>query len=181
MFWQNFRKAENKARRSILEMKPAPFFGPFKKLQNQKQIILYGYSPHVIPIPEDWDKSVHVTGYWFLEQNREWQPPIELVNFLEAGTVPVYIGFGSMVNRKARETTDLVLEALEMSGQRGVLSAGWGGLKSEDLPDNVFMIDSIPFTWLFPQMSAVVHHGGAGTTSIGLWAGRSNGHYTFYG
>ena len=84
MFWQNFRKAENKARRSILEMKPAPFFGPFKKLQNQKQIILYGYSPHVIPIPEDWDKSVHVTGYWFLEQNREWQPPIDLVNFLES-------------------------------------------------------------------------------------------------
>jgi sterol 3beta-glucosyltransferase len=35
----------------------------------------------------------------------------------------------------------------------------------------VFMIGSIPFGWLFPQMAAVVHHGGAGTTSIGLWAG----------
>ena len=33
------------------------------------------------------------------------------------------------------------------------------------------MIDSVPFDWLFPRMAAVVHHGGAGTTSMGLRAG----------
>jgi UDP:flavonoid glycosyltransferase YjiC (YdhE family) len=76
-----------------------------------------------------------------------------------------------MVNRKPEETTALVLKALERSGQRGVLSAGWGGLRKKDLPDSVFMIETIPFSWLFPQMAAVVHHGGAGTTSLGLRAG----------
>ena len=33
------------------------------------------------------------------------------------------------------------------------------------------MVDSLPFGWLFPQMAALVHHGGAGTTSMGLRAG----------
>jgi UDP:flavonoid glycosyltransferase YjiC (YdhE family) len=44
-------------------------------------------------------------------------------------------------------------------------------LKKDELPETVFMIGSIPFSWLFPQMAAVVHHGGAGTTSMALWAG----------
>jgi UDP:flavonoid glycosyltransferase YjiC (YdhE family) len=76
-----------------------------------------------------------------------------------------------MVNRKPEETTDLVLQALARAGQRGVLSSGWGGLKKEDLPETVFMIGSMPHSWLFPQMAAVVHHGGAGTTAAGLRAG----------
>jgi sterol 3beta-glucosyltransferase len=33
------------------------------------------------------------------------------------------------------------------------------------------LIDSAPHDWLFPQMAAVVHHGGAGTTAAGLRAG----------
>jgi sterol 3beta-glucosyltransferase len=33
------------------------------------------------------------------------------------------------------------------------------------------LIDAAPHDWLFPQMAAVVHHGGAGTTAAGLRAG----------
>lgn len=171
MIWQNYRAADNQARRQVLEMAPAPFWGPFASLRRQEKTIIYGYSPHVLPPPGDWGDFIHVTGYWFLDPPAGWEPPIDLVNFLNSGTPPVYIGFGSMVNSKPGETTDLVLQALARTGQRGVLSAGWGGLKEEALPENVFMIGSIPFGWLFPQMAAVVHHGGAGTTSMGLWAG----------
>jgi sterol 3beta-glucosyltransferase len=171
MLWQNYRAADGQARRQVLHMAPASFWGPFHSLQKEKQTILYGYSPQVIPFPKDWGDFIHVTGYWFLDPPAGWEPPIDLVNFLQSGLPPVYIGFGSMVNRKPRETTDLVLQALARAGQRGVLSAGWGGLKKEELPETVFMIGSIPFSWLFPQMAAVVHHGGAGTTSMGLWAG----------
>jgi len=169
MLWQNYRAADSKARREILHLPPAPFWGPFGALE--KQTILYGYSPHVIPPPADWPDAVHVTGYWFLEPPAGWEPPAELVAFLQAGPPPVYIGFGSMVNRKAEETTHLILEALARTGQRGILSAGWGGLQQRDLPETVMMIGGVPFDWLFPQMAAVVHHGGAGTTSIGLRAG----------
>ena len=171
MMWQNYRAADNKARREVLQLPPASFWGPFASLHRQKQTILYGYSPQVLPPPSDWDDFIHVIGYWFLEPPAGWEPPSDLVNFLQSGPPPVYIGFGSMGSSKPEETTDLVLQALARTGQRGVLSAGWGGLKKEDLPETVFMIDSIPFSWLFPKMAVVVHHGGAGTTSIGLWAG----------
>ena len=171
MMWQTFRAADNKARSEVLQMTQAPFRGPFASLEKKKRTILYGYSPQVIPFPKDWGEHNHVTGYWLLGPSAGWEPPIDLVHFLESGPPPVYIGFGSMVNRKPEETTDLVLQALKQSGQRGVLSAGWGGLKKEELPESVFMTGSVPHTWLFPRMAAVVHHGGVGTTAAGLWAG----------
>jgi UDP:flavonoid glycosyltransferase YjiC (YdhE family) len=171
MMWQTFRAADNKARSQVLQIAPASFWGPFASLQRQKQTILYGYSPKVIPFPKDWGDFLHVTGYWFLEPSAGWEPPIDLVNFLQSGPPPVYIGFGSMVNRKPEETADLVLQALARTSQRGILSSGWGGLKKEELPETVFMIGSIPHTWLFPKMAAVVHHGGVGTTAAGLRAG----------
>jgi sterol 3beta-glucosyltransferase len=64
--------------------------------------------------------------------------------------------------------TRIVLEALEMSGQRGVLSRGWAGLGSAELPREVLLVNEMPHDWLFPRMAAVVHHGGAGTTAAGL-------------
>ena len=49
---------------------------------------------------------------------------------------------------------------------------GWGDLGKADLPETVQYVDSVPHDWLFPRLSAVVHHGGAGTTSTGLRYGR---------
>jgi sterol 3beta-glucosyltransferase len=133
---------------------------------------LYAYSQHVLPVPEDYPLHVHVTGYWFMDRQSNWQPPADLVRFLASGTPPVYVGFGSMSGTKARERAAIVLEALAKTGRRGLLASGWGGLKATDLPENVFMLDQAPHDWLFPQVSAVVHHGGAGTTAAGLRAGK---------
>jgi UDP:flavonoid glycosyltransferase YjiC (YdhE family) len=76
-----------------------------------------------------------------------------------------------MNNRNPEESTQLVLDALMSSGQRGILLTGWGGLSSADLSDDVFKMDDVPHDWLFPRAAAVVHHGGAGTTAAGLRAG----------
>jgi len=171
MMWQMLRAADNKARTQVLQMAPAPFWGPFVSLQREAQPIIYGYSPQVIPPPADWGDHIHVTGYWFLEPPAGWEPPSDLVNFLQSGPPPVYVGFGSMLSRKPEETAELVLQALAQTGQRAVLSSGWGGLRKENLPETVFMVGSIPHSWLFPKMAAVVHHGGAGTTGAGLQAG----------
>lgn len=66
---------------------------------------------------------------------------------------------------------DLILSALAEAGQRGIILSGWAGLQRADVPDTMFMLDSAPFSWLFSRVAAVVHHGGAGTTSAGLRAG----------
>lgn len=181
MMWQMLRSADNRARAQVLKMTPAPFWGPFASLQRESQPIIYGYSPQVIPAPADWPDSIHVTGYWFLDPPAGWEPPSDLVDFLEAGPPPVYVGFGSMLSRKPEETTDLVLQALARTSQRAVLSSGWGGLKKGKLPETVLLVGSIPHSWLFPRMAAVVHHGGAGTTGAGLRAGMPSIIIPFFG
>jgi len=133
--------------------------------------MLSAYSPNIIPPPADWPESAHITGYFFLDPKTDWQPPPELKAFLEAGDPPIYIGFGSMGGRNPEQLAEIIMEALTKSGQRGLLLTGWGGLRPELVPENVFVVDSAPHSWLFPRMAAVVHHGGAGTTAEGLRAG----------
>jgi sterol 3beta-glucosyltransferase len=132
---------------------------------------LYAYSPVVLPTPADWDRSSVAAGYWFLDRPRSWEPSASLRAFLIAGPPPVYVGFGSMPSQDAARTTRIVLAALERTGQRGVLATGWGGLAAADLPPSVYLLAEAPHDWLFPQMAAVVHHGGAGTTAAALRAG----------
>jgi sterol 3beta-glucosyltransferase len=135
--------------------------------------VLYPFSPFVIPVPDDYPAHVHVTGYWFLPDDNDWQPDPALTAFLDAGPAPVYVGFGSMAFKKdIAARTQSILSALAATAQRAILARGWGGLSAADLPENVMMIDAVPHDWLFPRMSAVIHHGGAGTTAAGLRAGK---------
>ncbi len=133
--------------------------------------LLGAYSPTVIPRPEDAPPTAHVTGYWFDDAQPHWVPPPALETFLQSGTPPVYVGFGSMRGEDPAGFAITILEALSSAGQRGLLLTGWGGMRPPSLPDTVFAIDSAPHSWLFPRMAAVVHHGGAGTTGAGLRAG----------
>jgi sterol 3beta-glucosyltransferase len=169
LMWQGFRTADRLSRQQVLNLPPAPFWGSYKSAVMQRYPTVYGFSPSVIPKPADWQKT-EIVGDWFLAAS-DWTPPADLVEFLQNGAPPVYIGFGSMGIRNPEATADLVLQAIARTGQRAILQAGWGGLSKADVPDNVLMVNSVPHSWLFPRMAAVVHHGGAGTTAAGLRAG----------
>ncbi len=112
-----------------------------------------------------------MTGYWFLPALADWQPPAALRQFLEDGPPPIYVGFGSMSLKTAARQTQVVLDALALSGQRAILSTGWGGLKQGSVPATVCFAEDVPHDWLFARVTAVLHHGGAGTTATGLRAG----------
>jgi UDP:flavonoid glycosyltransferase YjiC (YdhE family) len=170
VLWLPVRRVVNKWRKEQLRLPPLGTNYP-RQYRQQQAPILYGFSPHVVPKPADWGDHVQVTGYWFLGSATDWQPPPKLVDFLEAGRPPIYVGFGSMNTRDPEETADVILQALTLTKQRGVLLTEWDGLSTFDSSDNVFVIRSVPFDWLFPRMAAVVHHGGAGTTAAGLRAG----------
>lgn len=133
--------------------------------------VINAYSQHLFPNPDDWPNCVHTVGFWFLDQEKSWTPPDELLSFLAAGAAPVYVGFGSMASSNAEGTTKIVIDALTRAGVRGIIATGWGGLKADELPDTFFKLDYAPHDWLFPHMAAVVHHGGAGTTAAGIRAG----------
>lgn len=133
--------------------------------------LLGAYSSTVIPHPSDWPESMYITGYWLPDADTEWQPPPELESFLDAGDPPIYVGFGSMSGLHPERLAHIILEALVISGQRGLLLTGWGGIHAISAPNRVFVINSAPHSWLFSRMAAVAHHGGAGTTAEGLRSG----------
>ncbi|MCU0486253.1 MAG: glycosyltransferase [Anaerolineales bacterium] len=141
-----------------------------KKFRSTRPPILYGFSKHVLPPPADWGDEAIVSGYWFFPERAAWQPDSDLVAFLQAGPPPVYVGFGSMRLPNAGQTTQIVVEALRQTGQRGLLLSGNGGLL--DVKEHgIHTFSGAPFSWLFPQMSALIHHGGSGTTALGIRAG----------
>src|SRR5690606_36121659 len=111
-----------------------------------------------VPPASDWDEHVYTAGFWFLEQP-QWTPPAELVQFIEAGPAPIYIGFGSMTSSDPEATIQRIAKVLTNLGLRGVIPARWGSrvFTQDDLPDHLHAIDGVPHRWLFPRMDAVVH------------------------
>lgn len=170
--WQVARKYDSMVRRELLDLQPLPFFGPAKRHEIEEIPLLYAYSPAVLPRPVDWPERIHVTGYWFADLPNGWEPSPELSAFLNDGPPPVYVGFGSMTGGDPEGTLKIILKALELSRQRGVLLSGWAGLgEGYKLPEYAYAVQSVPHSWLFPRVAAVIHHGGAGTTGAGLRAG----------
>jgi len=169
--WQAARSAGNRARVEMLGLPSAPLFGMFDNEVFRRGPLLYGFSSAVLPRPADWEERIHVTGYWFADEPDSWVPPAELLAFLEGGPPPVYIGFGSMSSERPGETMRLVLDALATHGRRAIVHAGWSGITSTASPENVLVVGSVPHSWLFPRVGAIVHHGGAGTTAAAILAG----------
>lgn len=175
MGWQLFRKTVNRLRTETWGLPPHPFFGPYKANAQKRVPVLCGFSEQVVPRPPDWDAHVQMTGWW-LPEAPAWVPPAELVRFLEAGSPPVFIGFGSMPVRDPARTTATLIEAVRLSGRRAILHAGWAGLGGRDfaggaLSTDIFPLTFAPYGWLFPKMAALVHHGGSGTTGFGFASG----------
>lgn len=123
---------------------------------------LHGISPSVLPRPADWHPGLVMAGYWWPAMKPDWQPPTDLLDFLAAGTPPVFVGFGS----SAHIDPAFILEATRRAGVRAVVQGVEGALG-----DDAIAVGSIPHEWLFPRMAAVVHHAGAGTTAAGFRAG----------
>lgn len=163
----------NQFRDTVLHLPPKPKHADILHRADGSFIpFLHSYSEHVSPRPSDWPDRAHVTGYWFLDPPQDWYPPIELQAFLDAGEPPIYIGFGSMAGRNPERLARVAIAALLSTNHRGILATGWGGLQADTLPESIFKLDRASHAWLFPRVSAVIHHGGAGTTAAGLRAGR---------
>jgi UDP:flavonoid glycosyltransferase YjiC (YdhE family) len=137
-------------------------------------------SPSLIPKPDDWGNHISVAGFYFLEST-SYTADRALLDFLSAGPPPIYIGFGSIIVDNPQNLTEVVFEAIRRTGQRALVSIGWGGLGSSSVPDNIFLLGNVPHDWLFTRVSCVVHHGGAGTTAAGIRAGKPTVIVPFFG
>ena len=172
LMWNTLRPAYNEIVRPALGLPAYPRFAPFQHhfLAHPR---LFGFSPLLIKPSASWPDQTRVTGPWHLENRNDWQPPAALMQFLESGPPPIYIGFGSMLHHDAAAFTDKVFGALKRTSKRAVLATGWGGLSEKaDLDTTkVFALERAPHDWLLPRMALAVHHGGAGTTAAAARVG----------
>lgn len=119
------------------------------------------------PWPDPADPDLVQTGAWIVPEVRPLSS--ELETFLEAGEPPVYFGFGSM--RVRAELGLVVVGAARALGRRAIVSRGWAELSLLDDGRDCVSIGEVDHQALFPRVAAVVHHGGAGTTTAAARAG----------
>jgi len=148
---------------------PAHYGCPFERHIDRRHPAIVSCSSYIFARPTDWNENIHQNGYWFLEEQNEYIPPTELVDFLNKGEKPIYIGFGSMViGEETEKVLKIIIEGLAITGNRAIIS--WMG-KLQNIPETIFTVENIPHSWLFSKVSAVCHHGGAGTSAAGFKAG----------
>jgi sterol 3beta-glucosyltransferase len=184
VFWKATAGQINRWRKQHLGLRSTNL----DKMQANKVPFLYNFSPSVVPPPLDWVDWIIVTGYWFLDDSdstkkKKWEPPEDIVNFIDKARQDkkkiVYIGFGSIVVSDPKALTETIIESVKIAGVRCILCKGWSDRLNDKnaqnievpLPEDILSIKSVPHDWLFPQIDAAVHHGGAGTTGASLRAG----------
>jgi vancomycin aglycone glucosyltransferase len=123
--------------------------------------------PVLAPWPETADLDLVQTAAWILPDERPLPAGVEA--FLGAGPPPVYVGFGSM--RAPQDIARVAIEAIRAQGRRVLLARGWADLALIDDQDDCFAVGEVNQQALFGRVAAVVHHGGAGTTTTATRAG----------
>jgi sterol 3beta-glucosyltransferase len=149
--------------------------GYFQELYAGKIPMINGFSQVLVPKPRDWGSTFHITGFWFLDPPGplcQWDPPRDLTAFLDRGDPPVCVGFGSMDDPDSHDIIQIAVASVLQSGRRVVLLSGWSRAENHIKPSpNLYVAKEIPHSWLFSRVSAVIHHGGAGTTAAAVRAG----------
>ena len=95
----------------------------------------------------------------------------EVASWIAAGTPPIFFGFGSMPVESPADTVAMVSAACAQLGERLLVCSGWSDFSDVSHFEHVKVVGAMNYAAAFPACRAVVHHGGAGTTAIGLRAG----------
>lgn len=125
--------------------------------------------PALTVLPDGARLRVRQTGYPLPPQRGELSD--ELRRFLAAGPPPIYAGFGSMPYGNRERVGRLLVAAAERAGQRLVVYRGWARIPDVGPGSTCLFVDEEPHDLLFSQVSAVIHHGGAGTVATAARAG----------
>lgn len=142
--------------------------------QNGKRVLtLYPVSPILMPMDPAWDRYIQVTGYWYHPEADAcgYQEPAELSAFLDNGEKPIFIGFGKAESKELAQLQRLMLEVVKELGIKAIFQGDQIPAEQKHNTDKLYFIDNIPYSYIFPRVRAVVHHGGCTTNGLGIWAG----------
>ncbi|TMW59526.1 hypothetical protein Poli38472_004595 [Pythium oligandrum] len=184
LMWQGTESMVNKFRSEVLGLRK------IRKGGRGRDILLdlaiphaFMWSPALVPKPHDWGHIYDVIGTVQLKGvGSSYHPTPELETFLGNDGGPIFVGFGSMILSDPAKTTKMIIEAATQANVRVLIQSSWSDMAGDiKVPSNVFFLGNCPHDWLMPRVSAVVHHGGAGTTAAGLLAGKPTFIVPFFG
>jgi sterol 3beta-glucosyltransferase len=147
-------------------------FGMVKQFQVPAIRNIYGISPSFLLTPKDYPSGSRFTGFWFGKKEENLSK--DLLDFLQAGKPPLLLTFGSMPFKSRFDLQSAILKLTKLTGERVIVVKGWGLEQTERLEGNpaIKVLTCAPYDVLFPQVKAIIHHGGIGTTAECLRAGK---------
>ena len=110
----------------------------------------YCWSTSLVPKPSDWPSHINISGFFFLNLlNNSADPPKDLLDFIQNNdnSSLIYIGFGSITGHDRSHLLQIVLETLEQTGYKALLSNLAD--PADHLPSNAFRIGNVPHDWIF--------------------------------
>lgn len=130
----------------------------------------YLYSEHVLPRPDDFPANHQAVGFTYLEAPADFKPDQALVDFLSrhGSARKVYIDFGSNEHVDKPSLTATIVSAAKANGVKAIFRRPWYVSDSAAPPEDVFVTDALPHSWLFPRVDLILHAGGAGVTAMAL-------------
>lgn len=141
-------------------------------------ILMRRHSPHLnllaasralSPTYPDFPANLVQTGAWFLDEP-EFAPPPTLEDFLARHPRPLLATFGSMGAQDGQAVAELLVAAARRAAVPLLLQRGFSRFELPPAED-LYVADYAPHGWLFPRVSAAIHHGGAGTSTAACRAG----------
>jgi UDP:flavonoid glycosyltransferase YjiC (YdhE family) len=163
-------------RGSINTLRIREGMAPFKRVVAEAmhseilEMILVAVSSTICPRQPDWDERVYVCGFFSVpDQAEPWSIPEDLQRFLNAGGPPIYMTLGSMISvetstERLTDITRLLIKAAKLAGARAIIQSRWEDITTIPEDSDIYRITKAPHQYVFPHCSAVVHHGGSGTT-----------------
>jgi len=168
MHWRLLKPAESEQRRT-LGLPPATT-RPVARIVAAGSLEVQAYDKIFFPgLADEWGARRPLVGSMTLQLPTEVDD--EVSAWIEAGTPPIYFGFGSMPINSPTESVRMISDVCTELGERALLCAGFSDFHDTTAPDHVKVVASVNHAAVFPSCRAVVHHGGAGTTAAGMRAG----------
>ncbi len=176
IWWHQIAKAVNRFRGKLgLPASPQPTYR--RLLGSSDLLTLYSLSSSLFPRPSDWSEQCKVTAPWKLparlRDDLDEVLPADLERWIGEGDPPIFLGFGSMPVLEPQPLLDEIVAVARTLGRRAIVSENCvPAAAAASLPDDLRTVGAVDHDRLFPRCAAVVHHGGIGSITSSLGAGR---------
>jgi sterol 3beta-glucosyltransferase len=175
--WLAWLDEINHARQTHFNLPSAHWLDPSLRASPHEPLTLNGFSGQIVSRPNDWNEKQIITGYWRISGVKQLraelpdQQTICIQRFIEHSPEnTLAIGLGSPGTRDFGHMLNIIEQALTLANARAVLTIPFQ-YHSQVKSTNILPIEYVPHDWLYQQVQAAIHHGGAGTTSASLHAG----------